>query len=163
MVIKGDMRLMRLLKSEIRKGAPGGRQFAPLSFIARKRMHRGRNTPLRRLAVAVRYFVADYDPLVVQVGWTGPRVSKRWQYLAKVLQEGFVHGMRPETRAGIISTGGRMTKRSEGKRYHFLRRTTRRFETPARPIMEPFWRAHQDDARKNIAANFRRKLRGERI
>lgn len=156
-------RLMRLLKAEIRKGNPGGRRFAPLSFIARRRMHRGRNTPLRRLALGVRYFLADRNPLELHIGWAGPKVSKRWKYLAKVLQEGFVHGMDPDTRRLIISAGGRMTKRSKGRRYHFIKSSTQQFKTPPRPIMEPFWAAYRDDARKNIANNFRRKMRGQRI
>ena len=154
-------RLMRLLKKEIRQGAPGGRKFAPLSYIARRRMHRGRNSPLRRLAVAVRYHVADRQPLQVEIGWTGPKVSKRWKYLARVLQEGFEHGMAAVTRAAIIQAGSRMTKRTKARRYHFIRQSTRRFTTPARPIMEPFWDAHEDDARRNITKNFRRKMKGE--
>jgi len=156
-------RLMRLLKSEIRKGAPGGRKLKPLSFIARRRLHRGRNEPLRRLAIAVRYFVADRDPLELHIGWAGPKVSKRWKHLAQVLQMGFTHGMSELTRAGLIGTGSRMSKRAKGRRYHFLKKTTQLFTTPARPIMVPFWQAYRHESLKNIAENFRRKMRGERI
>jgi len=156
-------RLMRLLKAEIRKGAPGGRKFTPLSFIARKRMHRGRNTPLRRLALAVRYFVADRDPLQLEIGWTGPYVSRRWKHLAKIQQQGFTSGMTEGAREGFISTGARLGRRAKARRYHFLKKNTRRFITPARPIMEPFWDAQRRDAWDNIRNNFRRKMRGERI
>lgn len=155
-------RLMRLLKAEIRRGAPGGKRFAPLSYIARW-AHRGRNTPLRRLAVAVRYFVAERNPLHLHIGWSGPRVSQRWRYLAKILQEGFDRDVDDRTRADILSIGSRMTSRRVARKYHFLKKSTTRFRTPARPIIDPFWRAHEDDARRNISRNFRRKMRGERI
>jgi hypothetical protein len=36
-------------------------------------------------------------------------------------------------------------------------------EVPARPIISPFWTAHDEEARRNIAKNFLRKLKGERI
>ena len=156
-------RLMRLLKLEIRKGAPGGRKFAPLSFIARRLYHRGRNEPLRRLALAVRYYIAERDPLQFYVGFTGPKVSRRWKYLAKVLQAGFTGAMDAETRKQFIITGGRMTKRAKARRYHFIKESTRQFTTPARPIIEPFWHAHRRQALLNISRNFRRKMRGERI
>jgi len=156
-------RLSKLLKKEIRSGSPGGRKFAPLSFIARKRMHRGRNAPLRRLAIALRYHILKRDPLQIEVGWAGPRVSKRWKFLAQALQEGFTGTMSEATRESLAETGARLGKRSKNRRYFFLKKSTRRFKTPARPIMEPFWRAYRDDARRNITSNFRRKMRGERI
>lgn len=153
-------RLMRLLKSEIRKGAPGGRQFSPLSHILRRR---GRNSPLRRLAIAVRYYVAERDPLSIHVGWVGPRVSSRWKYIAKVQQAGFVTDISEAMRAHIIRSGARLGKRSKMRRFHFLRRSTKQFKTPARPIMVPFWAAHRSEARRRISRNFQRKMRGERI
>ena len=156
-------RLMRLLKEQIRKGAPGGRRFEPLSFIARKRMHRGRNTPLRRLAVTVRYHVLDWDPFTLAVGWTGPRVSQSMKAISKLLQTGFTRGMSTATRKQIIRTGAEMSKRAKGRRYHFLKKTTKRFKTPARPILEPFWIEQRRPAADNIRDNFRRKMRGERI
>lgn len=155
-------RLMRLLKKEIREGAPGGKRLEPLSVIARKRLHRGRNEPLRRLSLGVRYHVTRWDPVQMHVGWTGPRVSRRWKFLAKKLQEGFRTRVTPGIREYLASYGGGMRSR-QARRYFFLRRNTRYLRTPARPIMDPFWRAHETDARRNIVRNFRRKMRGERI
>jgi len=156
-------RLMRLLKAEIRKGKPGGREFAPLSFIARRWGHRGRNSPLRRLAIAVRYFVAARDPLELQIGWVGPRVSERWRYFAKILQEGFERPVSEAQRKAMARSGGKMSGRSRNRQYFFLRRETKTFKTPPRPIMEPFWVAYRNETRRNITDNFRRKMRGERI
>ena len=156
-------RLRKLMKAEVRKGAPGGRQFVPLSHLSRRSYHRGRNEPLRRLSIPISYYVADRDPLQVQVGWTGPRVSRRWKYLAKKLQEGFDTPVTSRMRRSFIRQGGRMSKRSQNRHYFFLRKSTSRFFTPARPIIDPFWRRHEQDAAKNIRHNFRRKLRGERI
>ncbi len=155
-------RLMRLLKKEIRQRSPGGRKFAPLSIIARKRLHRGRNEPLRRLALAVRYHITKRDPVEMHIGWVGPRVSKSWKYLSGVLQEGFTTPITPGMREYFAGYGGSMRNR-RASRYFFLRREKTQFKTPARPIMVPFWSAHRRDAIENIRDNFRRKMRGERI
>lgn len=155
-------RLMRQLKKEIRDGAPGGKRFAPLSVIARKRMHRGRNQPLRRLALGVRYHLPRRDPVEMRVGWVGPRVSKRWKILARVLQAGFAAQVTAGLRRYLIDYGGSMRDR-KSRRYFMLRKSTRFLKTPARPIIAPFWLAHRREARRNIAKNFRRKMRGERI
>jgi hypothetical protein len=155
-------RLMRLLKKEIRDGAPGGRRFAPLSVIAKKRMHRGRNQPLRRLALGVRYDIKRRDPVEMHVGWVGARVSKRWKTLARVLQKGFVTQVTARKRRYLASYGGDLRDRS-ARKYFMLHKNTRFLKTPARPIMSPFWRAHENEARRNIVSNFRRKMRGERI
>ena len=159
------MRLMRLLREEIRKGAPGGRQFAPLSVIAAVRRGRyGGAAPLRRLASVVRYRVQE-SPFQVHVGFVDPggraALTRSWLRIARVQQEGFWHGMDETTRANII----RQLKYAPGpaRRYFALRQSTRRFHTPARPIIEPFWRAHQSQALTNIRANYRRKIAGQRI
>ena len=154
--------MMRLLKKEIRDQAPGGQRFAPLSRIAARRMHRGRNQPLRRLALGVRYHVPNWDPVEMHVGWTGPRVSKRWKILARKLQSGFVTRVTPGIRRYLARYGAEMRNKSD-KKYFFLRHDTRLLKTPARPIIDPFWRSHEREARVNIAKNFRRKMRGERI
>jgi hypothetical protein len=155
-------RLMRLLKKEIRDGAPGGRRFAPLSVIAKKRQHRGRNEPLRRLALGVRYDVKKRDPVEMHVGWVGARVSRRWKILARVLQKGFVTPVTAGIRRYLTRYGSDLRDR-KSRKYFMLRKNTRFLKTPARPIISPFWRAHENQAQRNIAVNFRRKMRGERI
>ncbi len=97
-------RLMKLLKKQIRAGAPGGRRFAPLSFIARQRLHRGRNRPLEALANGVRYQVDQNSPISMRVGFVGPTsrlqlrepgrreselLSKSWVNIAAKHQAGF--------------------------------------------------------------------------
>ena len=49
------------------------------------------------------------------------------------------------------------------RKYFALRKTTTRFHTPARPIIDPFWAAHRFETLSNIRANYRRKIAGERI
>lgn len=63
-------RLTKVLKTEIKAGAPGGVKFKALSVIARK-MGRGENrTPLKRLAIPVRYWVEQTgDRYGVSVGY----------------------------------------------------------------------------------------------
>lgn len=155
---------MRQLKLEIRKGAPGGKKFKDLSYIARRLRYRGRNAPMRTFSKAIRYWVAKRKPLELHVGFAGPKISKRWKYLAKIQQEGFTTGDMPAGRRRILAEiGGRLGKGARGKKYLFLKKSTRRFKTPPRPIIAPFWRANQDNAWRNIRANFKRKLKGERI
>lgn len=155
-------RLMKLLKQEIRDASPGGQRFAPLRRITWG-SNRKTRTPLRRLAVAVRYFIADRDPLEMHIGWTGPRVSASWKRIAKKQQEGFTETLTDSKRASFIHWGARMGKSNPRRKYHFLKSSTKSMKTPARPIIEPFWRAHRNHAMRNIASNFRKKLRGQRI
>lgn len=155
-------RLMRQLKKEIRAGAPGGKRFAPLSVIAKTRQHRGRNEPLRRLSLGVRYDIAKRDPVQMRIGWVGPRVSRRWKILARMLQEGFETRVTGDIRRYLARYGGSLRDRRRRK-YFMLRKATAVLKTPARPIIDPFWRAEENDARRNIARNFRRKMRGQRI
>ena len=158
-------RLMRLLKKQIQSGTPGGQKFEPLSFLARawgsKRL--GPNKPLRRLAIAIRYFVKDQSPFDMRVGWVGPKTSKSWKRIAEMQQEGFTGEMKPSRREFFRLKGAAMTKRSVARKYMFVRKSTRQFTTPARPIMDPFWRAEKDRAWRNIQRNYRLKMKGEII
>lgn len=160
-------RLMRLLKKQIRAGAPGGKKFNPLTFLSRawsgKGKRLGPNKPLRRLALAVRYFVKDQRPFDMRVGWVGPKTSKSWKRIAEKQQEGFTGQTTESLRETFRGMGSRMSKRSVARKYMFIRKSTARFKTPARPIMEPFWAAEHDRAWKNIQRNFRLKLKGQRI
>ncbi len=153
-------RLRKEMQKEIRAGAPGGRPFAPLSAIVKRRYGNRRSGPLARLAVAVRYQVTQRDPMEMHVGWVGPRVSKSWKYIARVQQEGFSFPVNPELRRALRRRGARLPKRSPYREYFFLRKETRRFRVPARPIIEPFWRAHEQEAWRNIKNNWKRKMRG---
>lgn len=164
-------RLRRRLKTEIRKGAPGGRQLEPLSYIAR-RAHRsaqggGRispnRKPLSRLALGVRYDVQTRPAFAFKVGWVGPKVSKSWKRLAKMHQEGFTRDITRAQREFMARRGGNLGTVEGGDTPFFLRKSTRYFHTPARPIMEPFWQAHEDEALRNINRNFGLKLKGQRI
>jgi hypothetical protein len=154
-------RLRKRLQQEIRQGAPGGAEFAPLSMIQRRRSRR--KTALRPLAKAVRYHVTrgESGGLEMRIGWTGPKVSKAWKRIAERQQEGYTVPFKPSFRRYLAGYGGEI--RGKFRPYFFLRKETRAAEVPARPIIEPFWDAHKDEARRNIARNYFRKLKGERI
>lgn len=169
-------RLRNEMKKEIRKGAPGGQKFAPLSYLARywsdkpgMRTRMRPNRPLAALARAVHYHVKDGNPLDVRVGFTGPRLSKTWKRIARMHQEGFVHQMDQGKysadfkRAFLARTGGKLGRRSKTRKYLFIKKSTKTFHTPERPIVEPFWESRRTEALVNIRNNFRRKMRGERI
>uniref|UniRef100_A0A6M3KZI7 Uncharacterized protein n=1 Tax=viral metagenome TaxID=1070528 RepID=A0A6M3KZI7_9ZZZZ len=153
-------RLMKVLKQEIREGHPGGQSFAPLSVIAR-RFKKGDEKALKRLAIAIRYNIERNPDISMHIGWTGPKVSKRWKALADMHQRGFVTQVTEEILKMLL---GRAKATSEpDKRYFFIRKSTRFFRTPPRPIIDPFWAKHGNEARKNIQNNFRMKMAGKRI
>lgn len=170
-------RLMRLLRKEIRAGAPGGKRFAPLSTLARRDSGPRRMRPDRPLAALSRrigYEVTNRTPIEMKIGFVGPPSSDTWRKLAKIHQEGFSFGegsrqgtrntgMPQRRRAYFARGGGKLSKGAKGRRHMFIRKSTRRFEAPARPIIDPFYRRHRAEALRNIVINTRRKIRGERI
>ena len=171
-------RLMRLMRSEIKKGAPGGKAFDALSFIARRmsRKVRGAGTyvrqspnrqPLARMATAVRYAVTQ-TPFSMAVGFVNPpgrtgQVSNTWRRLAKILQAGFTRQITKKQRRAMARRGGELGTVDGGDTPFFLKKTTKTMTTPSRPIITPFWQAHQTAARANIRQNFKRKMAGKRI
>lgn len=153
-------RLRKQLIRDLRAGDPGGREFADLSMIQRKRQRRKK--PLAPLAKAVRYHIPSQDPIEMKIGWTGPQVSKSWKRIAQKHQTGFEVDVTEGRRRYLARYGGSM-HRSKFKPFFFIRSDTQKFTIPARPILEPFWDAHQAGSRRRIAENYRKKLRGERI
>jgi len=184
-------RLKELLTREIRQGAPGGRAFAPLSVIRSRTKPDRYRVPLSRLASVARYAVNDARHFSdkfgvssrpgatgteVHVGFIDPlpfrgqshtfsarkfNLSGSWLRLARIHQEGFWHEMSEGARQRILAM---QAQAGSGLRKYFaLRKTTTRFHTPARPIIDPFWAAHRFETLSNIRANYRRKIAGERI
>lgn len=159
-------RLSKLLKEQIRAGAPGGHRFAPLSMIAKRRNRgaMGRN-PLQRLAMPIRSQVERPDGRFnVAVGFAGKKISKSWKRIAELLQQGGSVSMKSGTRLVLRQMGAKLKKRRkpEASKF-FIRRSTQRFKVPARPIIDPFWNANRAQARQNIVKNWERKMAGERI
>ncbi len=157
-------RLKNLLKDEIRKGAPGGKRFAPLSYIRR---HTGKrlkpDRPLSRMAVAVRYHVKNKKPFEMAIGWTGPMVSKSWKRLAEKHQEGFFNDVPDWKRKHLAQKGDTISKKSKARKYHYLRKETQRFKTPARPITDPFMDKYKKQSQQQIIRNFKLKMQGRRV
>lgn len=168
-------RLRKKLQEEIRSGAPGGRSFAPLSFIARH-LNRSRRA-LSKLAAPIRYFIPKDSPIEMHVGWTGPGVSKSWQRIAQRQQEGFTSTVSERQRryfklvgasmkgrwSKAGRSGGQVMSQHKDAKYFFLSKSTVQMRTPARPIMDPFWSANRQEAWRNIRRNTLAKMRGQRI
>jgi hypothetical protein len=95
--------------------------------------------------------------------------SKKWRYLAKIHQDGFEREVSESQRKWLIRRGSDLIKHSKFDREDvsqtpfFLKKSTKSMTTAARPIIAPFWQAHQAAARSNIRNNFKRKMSGERI
>lgn len=182
-------RLRNELQKEIRAGAPGGRRFDPLTHISRG-LFRSRprpDRPLAALARAVRYAVTNREPYTVNVGFIQPGsgyfgISKRWIRLARLHQEGFTRTITPAMRLMIVRSGARKAgwkniggeasytgsyagnmEAMAGNSPFFLKKDTKTFHTPPRPIIAPFWQSQQRKIRKNVEKNFNKKMRGERI
>jgi hypothetical protein len=165
-------RLRELLQKDLRRGEAGASAFSPLTEIAKRLGKPKDRKPLSRLAVAVR---CEMEPrpsgaamqigfLVPNVQKRGNRMSKSWLRIAQAAQEGSETPFTEERRRALLSVGERMRKRKEPEaKYFFLRKTTTRFKTPARPIIEPFLQAHRAEIGPNVKDNFERKMRGERI
>lgn len=165
--------LRMTLRQAILMGAPApGERLKDLSWIARsvKRKSGFRQpSPLRRLAAAVTYLV-DGSSNEMRIGFTS-RSAKWARRAAKAQQEGFD---RPVTfnlrqylrRVGAQRLFGRLMRGESMERQHwtkkvlFLRSTTRRLVTPARPIVEPFWAHQANKSAVRIRDNFRTIMRG---
>jgi hypothetical protein len=159
-------KLAAQMKREIRAGAPGGRRFAPLTWLARRWGAGSRlrpDKPLSRLAIAVRYHVAKTEPLAVSVGFTHPSLSKSWRAIALRHQEGFTHGITDKRRQYFAEKAANLSQRAQGRRQLFIKKSTRTFRTPPRPIIDPFWAAHKNEALAKIRRDFRVKIKGGRI
>ena len=168
-------RLMYLLREELEAGAPGGRAFSPLTEIARRMGDGGsRRGPLKGLIKRVRLNRhKEGDGFVMSIGFVDPgrgqKLSKSWKRIARRLQEGYTTPVTPELRKdilrqGLIKVAGKKRRRSQPwARYMFLKKTTTSLRTPARPIIDPFWDAHEREAAGNIGRNFEKKMAGERI
>ena len=134
--------------------------------------------------------VNQYSPPLARVaalnpiGWGMGRSqisSKKWRRLAESHQKGFTRTITETQRRYIAHQGARLLgwertlggKTSYKNKYtdnleatagntpFFLKKSTKTFTTPARPIIAPFWQAHQQSIRRNIASNFKRKMAGQ--
>ncbi len=166
----------RKLQTELRAGRPGGHRLAPLSRIGRRtktgRMKKNQ-APLSGAAKMVRYDVRRQPSgkLGISFGFVDSgtqRLSMRWKQLLQKHQEGtdiLYSGSRRELGRRMARIGGRLKKKGDpDAKYFFLRRGSgRKLGVKNRPIVDPYWEAHEAEAWRNIRKNYRRKLRGERI
>lgn len=159
--IRGTAYKLRvMMQDEVRKGVVGGRRLKPLSMIGRYTRYRGADKPLYKMAKAIRYWVKSADPVEVHIGWTGPSISKRWKRIARAHQEGFESPIHDPRRKYFRETGKRLAPRSKFRKYFFLKKTTTKFKTPARPIIDPFWNAHERWSKDNVRNFFKIKMAG---
>lgn len=157
-------RLMRLLKTEIKGASPGGKTFAPLTELAKRTTaRRSKGSPLKRLAIPVRYNVRPQEPYTVEIGYVDTRrgrISKSWKKIAEAVQEGRTFPVTDRLRAYLGMVGAPHKK---GEQSYVLKKATKTLKIPSRPIILPFWRAHEREAFQKIKINYERKMRGERI
>jgi hypothetical protein len=159
--------LRETLRQAIIMGKPGpGQRLQDLSMIARTLRRRTgvrAQSPLRMLAAGVTYTV-DEAAMTMRVGFT--RRSAAWVIrAAEMQQKGFTRPVTPELRLYMLRRGAqRSFSRSwRGRRAGnplFLRRTTTRLTTPARPIVAPFWAHEKESSAVRIRRNFRLISRG---
>jgi hypothetical protein len=162
-------RLMKLLKEEIKAGAPGGREFSPLTEIAKRTGSSQNRKPLSRLAIPVRYKTTrNNNRFEFNLGFIAEKTSKSWMKIAGLQTEGGSIPVDDETRRyiklwGIVLKIKKDKKSKEMAKYFFLLPSTVRFRIPARPIMEPFESKYASGILSNIKSNFERKMKGETI
>ncbi len=165
-------RLRDKMKQEVKEGRAGHSRFKPLTFIARglgiksgRRFRKDR--PLIRLSNAIFYEIDRKPNLEMRIGFTG-RSLPIFRKIARAQQEGFTKRIGTRLRKEIISEGARRLKGHRDAGYadrtpFFLKKSTKSFKTPARPIVGPFWVANREQAWVDIRRRFRRKRAGERI
>lgn len=155
----------------------------------RKGLWRNANKPLFFLYHGIRYHLemTGNNPKTLRVGFVGPQyqtlrsdngtaggylaegwnekhiVSKAWRRLAKMHQAGFEKTVTSKQRKHFVSKGQALPKRSKGRAYYFLKKSTVKMKTPARPIVDPFWNSVMNKSLRRISSNFKKKMRGERI
>ncbi len=165
-------KLRRKMQDEIKEGAPGFSRFKPLTYIARglniksgRRLRK--NRPLIRLANAVTYKLRKTPETEMRIGFTR-RSMPFYRRLAEAHEKGFTQRIGKRLRREIISEGARRMTGHRDAGYveqtpYFLRKSTKSFKTPPRPIVGPFWLKHRERAWRDIRNRFRRKRAGERI
>lgn len=167
---------LRQLRDDLKKGRPGGRPYTdPLSKIARRtktgRMKKNQ-IPLYKLARLLRYNVSyTGGKLNMAFGFVhthNRKLSGSWKKLLLKHEEGIdvlYSGSRTELGEELANIGGKLKKRGDpDAKFFFLKKTTgRRVKIPERSMIDAHWDTHKRQARRNIAANFARKMRGERI
>jgi hypothetical protein len=98
-------------------------------------------------------------------------LSKSWLRIARSQQRGFSFPAGDKTdedsfRRELFERGVKLKKMGWPEnitRFFFLKPSTSRIRVPARPIVEPFEKAHAFEAMRNIRNSFERKMRGERV
>jgi len=173
-------RLSRKLKKDVREARPGGIRLTPLSQIARRtktgKRKKNARKPLASLAHLVRYKATrPSGKFNVEVGFVAPKMKTRnWMQLVGMHQKGesfdiLYSGSRSYLGRRLANIGGRLKKAGDpDARFFFLRKTAgykggRRGQLPARPEIDPFWKANKGQAQRNITNNWERKMAGERI
>lgn len=169
-------RLHKVLVKGIRAGAPGGQAYDPLTAIARRYAGKFKTrkpfTGLLTTAMAgatrgtlpVRYkaTVLQGAGLAVSVGFTSG-LSNSWRRIGRRQQEGFSRAISKKQRRWLARIGGTISKFSKLRKFFFLKKSTRQFRNPRRPIIDPFWRAERARTERNLVSNFEKKMSGERI
>lgn len=167
-------RLYKKLKDEVYRARPGGTVLKALSHIARRtktgKLRKFARKPLAPFGHLVRYKAKKGKDFNVEVGFISPKMSSRgWKKLVTMHQEGsgaFLSGSRKSIGIRLAKVGAKLAKqgRKAEARFFFLKKSTRiGRKSPARPEIDPFWKANRTEAKRNIVRNWERKMAGERI
>lgn len=169
-------RQLRHLRNDIRAGHPGGHVYSdPLSKIAGRTQSGARRKnpiPLFRLARLLRYQVThQHGDIQFDFGFvdtTRRPLPASYKQLVLRHEEGMdvlYSGNRTALGRRLARIGGKLKKKGDpDAKYFFLRKTTgRKLSIPKRSMVPAFWQAHAAEAGRHIVANFKRKMRGERI
>lgn len=154
---------VKLLKKEMRQGAPGGATYPKLSNIGlfdviQSGLKRKRGKPLNRLAKHVSaYMTPRQGGATIEAGFVkkGGRGSNVYINLAKLHQQGFKSQISEKRRRYFAVLGKTLPMRSKFRKFFFIRKATKYFEVPARPIIDPFWEAHSHTITHDVKARYR--------
>lgn len=96
---------------------------------------------------------------------SGNMTSKSYRRLADKHQKGFESRVTPSMRKSLRNRGIELfdphtLKENPAYRVFFLKDTTTVFKTPARPIIDPFWRQQKHMTISRIRMNYKMKLKG---
>lgn len=152
--------MQKLLKKELRRGAPGGKALKPLSKVTNRKSLKGlrRRVDGRLNTTTLGTGSAGRKPYQRMVNAIGYEHNRR----LNIARVGWLS--RSASLYGQILQAGTQTRVTPTMRRYFaanrviLGRGTSVIDTPARPVFGPFYRAHKDEIPKLMIRRIRLKL-----
>ncbi len=167
-VVKVAREKIKILKKEMRAGAPGGKQLkgwretGKFDFT-KTGLKKKRGKPLNRLAKHVSSFVTPISGGIrVEAGFVrkGGRGTNVFINLAELHQKGFESTVTEKKRryfAAIAKTS--LPAKSKFRKFFFIRKSTKKMVVPPRPIIDPFWDKHSVSVVPQVKAKYRELMK----